>query len=98
MSEMTQQNAANSEESAASAVELDNLAHKMQKMVDAFNLGNQQSASSDFAGLPKNSAMTKSKFEKKSPSFSHDTKWRPNGKESAPKLTFDTEFDALRDF
>jgi methyl-accepting chemotaxis protein len=98
MSEMTQQNAANSEESAASALELDNLAHKMQKMVDAFNLGNQQDSSmSDFSGRPKNHGMTKSKFEKNNAS-SHDTRWRPNGKESGQKLTFDTEFDALRDF
>src|SRR5208337_3964299 len=44
MNEMTQGNAANSEESAASALELNNLARKMQKMVDAFELGIQQKA------------------------------------------------------
>jgi methyl-accepting chemotaxis protein len=99
MSEMTQQNAANSEESAASALELDNLAHKMQNMVDAFTLGNQQASSqNDSSGHSRNARTAKSKMEKKNGSFSHDARWKPNGKDSAPKVTFDTEFDALRDF
>jgi methyl-accepting chemotaxis protein len=97
MSDMTQQNAANSEESAASALELDNLAHKMQKMVDAFQLGDQQVDSAVLAAA-KSSRSSRSKLNRASiPTFT-EKEWKPNGREGLPKLSLDSELDALKDF
>ncbi len=99
MNDMTQQNAANSEESAASALELDNLAHKMQKMVDAFQLGDQQAVSGDvLPALPKGPRSSRTRSDKGGGSNFKDKEWKPNGRESAPKLTLDSELDVLKDF
>lgn len=99
MSDMTQQNAANSEESAASALELDNLAHKMQRMVDAFHLGDQQSAMEDMIPmLSKSAPGNKVRPDAKSSAHNKEKSWKPNGRQGTPKLSLDSEFEALKDF
>jgi methyl-accepting chemotaxis protein len=96
MNEMTQRNAANAEESAASALELDSLAHKMQKMVDAFELS-QHSASDSDRTIHSQRPMMKNKLS--SLSKIKEKEWKPNGKDGAVKLnSLDSDLDLLQDF
>jgi methyl-accepting chemotaxis protein len=96
MSDMTQQNAANSEESAASSLELDNLAHKMQTMVNAFHLG--EHADGSLFPTPKSSPAGRAQVNRAPlPAFT-EREWKPNGSDALPKLSLDSELDALKDF
>lgn len=99
MSDMTQHNAANSEESAASALELDDLAHKMQKMVDAFQLGNLEGAP-DSAAAPnsKSAYSSKARLNKKPSAGFGEKEWKPYGRDAVSNSAFGSESDALNDF
>jgi len=96
---MTQQNAANSEESAASALELDNLAHKMQKMVDAFQLGEHEGTADSSHSINSKSAYAgKARLNKKAGAGFNDNEWKPNGRDGLANLGFSAELDSLKDF
>jgi methyl-accepting chemotaxis protein len=90
MNDITQQNAANSEQSAASAIELDTLAHKMQELVDAFELGAEKhNAGLAWPGIASAATGRKSEPGEK----------QPNRRVGAAKMIpFDDDFETLRDF
>jgi methyl-accepting chemotaxis protein len=94
---MTQRNAANSEESASSAVELDNLAHKMQKMVNTFELG-EHAASQE---VVRHAKMAEPKLERKSVAARKDRakEWKSPVHEAAAKMIpLDGDLGTLQEF
>jgi methyl-accepting chemotaxis protein len=98
MSDITQQNAANSQESAAFAFELDTLAHKMQKMVDAFQLGDQRLSEESSSSLSTLPSPGKAKPSRAAVSVFTEKKWNPDDRDGLPTLYLDNELDTLRDF
>jgi methyl-accepting chemotaxis protein len=98
MSEITQQNAANSQESAAFAFELNTLAHKMQKMVDAFQLGDQRLNEGSSSSHSTLSSFAKAKPSGSAVSVFTGNKWAPDTRDGHPMVCLDDELDTLRDF
>jgi hypothetical protein len=69
----------------------------MQKMVDAFQLGEHVDADS-FASTSKSPRLNRPKLNKAAAPMFAEKEWRPNGREGLPTLSLDSELDALKDF
>jgi hypothetical protein len=99
MSEITQQNASNSEESAASALELDNLAHDMQKMVGAFKLGDENlNPNAAIPSFSKNLRAKKTKINKPIHPGFNEKEYDSRGVLATSNFTPYNESDILKDF